>query len=76
MAMGCEVDDTEVPGDWISAEDDRDDVPLDDELARLILCLFHGPRLEELSERLAFEAFVFSSQFCINDDNTLSRIKL
>jgi hypothetical protein len=76
MAMGCDVDETDVPGDWISAEDDREDVPLDDEFARLILCLFHGPRLDELSERLAFEAFVFSSQCWINEDNTLSRIKL
>lgn len=76
MAMGCEVDEREVPGEWSSPDDDREEVPLEEEFARLIRCLFHGPRFEELSERLAFDAFVFSSQFCINDDNTLSRIKL
>ena len=34
MEMGCEVDETDVPSDWASIDDEREEVPLEFEFAR------------------------------------------
>ena len=79
MEMGCEVDETDVPGDWSSADEDRDEVPLEAEFVRFSRLLgdllLHRLRLDDPSDLFddGFVAAAKASEWAINDDKTLSR---